>query len=442
MRRLTRFAAVAMCLALLLPTLNASAGQPFPREGSVEVSLMMGGLFFLDDEAVPFDPEIAYDKLLESTFVYSLVGGYNFDRMFGVELALQLSPAETNPLSVVDVHLDFIYHPITHEWFVPFFGVGPSFSALIPQDDAIGSDSDPGFNVVAGMNLYPWDQVGFRVEARYLMRIPTSGDADDGRSEVLGHDLMASFGLTAVFGGEEPEPIIPIILDTDGDGILDDADACVTVPGVPSAQGCPDADSDTIADAADACPNDAGLPKYQGCPDGDGDTIVDKDDACPTEPGPVALQGCPDGDSDTIADKDDRCPKIPGIAEHQGCPPPPPPEVVAKFNGKIEGIRFKVGSAEIRRGSTKTLDEAVEVMAEYIQLKLMVEGHTSAEGSRELNLQLSKERAEAVKGYMVAKGIAGDRLETKGFGPDVPVAPDTRRGRKLNRRIEFKLLRQ
>jgi len=89
------------------------------------------------------------------------------------------------------------------------------------------------------------------------------------------------------------------------------------------------------------------------------------------------------------------------------------------------------------------LDDAVAVMLEYRQLRLLIEGHTSSEGTREHNLDLSKRRAESVKAYLVAKRIDAERLETAGFGPDRPVADnDTDAGREQNRRIEFKILRQ
>jgi len=436
----------------LLPTLAAlalvvaavprdAAARPFFKKGSVEVGLQLGGLFFLDDEAVPFDASgSGFPSLLEDTFAYTATGTYNFTRHIGLELALQMSPAEVNRLSIFTVHIDAIWHPITHDWVVPFVGAGPSFAMLFPQKD-YATDTDPGLNAVAGVKLLPWDHIGFRVDLRYLLRIPTSGDAADGRSEVTGHDLFASVGLFGVFGGEDKKVKVPVILDTDGDGILDDADACPTVPGQESARGCPDRDGDTLADADDRCPDVAGpVDPHKGCPDTDGDTLADLDDRCPTEPGPVEHKGCPDSDDDKIANLDDKCPTIPGLAEHGGCPPPPPVELVKKFSGVMKGITFERNKDVIRKTSFGILDEAVKVMQDYPQIRLLIEGHTSSEGTRELNLDLSDRRAKSVKQYMVDKGIAADRIDTKGFGPDVPVASNnTEAGRAKNRRIEFKI---
>ncbi|PKN58106.1 MAG: hypothetical protein CVU56_07500 [Deltaproteobacteria bacterium HGW-Deltaproteobacteria-14] len=440
-RRLLRLCVTLLTLALVHQVVPASA-RPFEKPGSVEVALQLGGLFFLDHAAVPFDSAgPAFPEDLSDTFAYTLSGTYNITRMFGVELALQLAPAEVNRLSIFSAHLDFIVHPLTHDWFVPFFGIGPSFSTLIPQDGDFASDADPGLNVVAGLKLFPWDNVGFRVDVRYLARFATASDAPDGRAEVMGHDLLASFGLLVNFGGAGEAK--PILLDTDGDGFLDTVDACPTVPGVATADGCPDKDGDTVTDAKDACPDDAGDPKYDGCPDKDGDTIVDKDDRCPDVAGPPEHKGCPDTDGDTIADLDDRCPKIPGEAAYQGCPPPPPEDVVKRFSGSIAGITFDLDSDVIRESSFAVLDEAVKVMVEYKQLRLLIEGHTSSEGTREHNLDLSARRAASVKAYLVAHEVAADRLETQGFGPDRPVASnDTEADRERNRRIEFKILRQ
>ncbi len=435
-------------LGLIAATLLAFApsavhATPFQKVGAVEVGLQLGGLFFLDDAAVPFETDApAFQQLLDDTFTYTLSGTYNFTRMFGLELALSFAPAEVNRMSYFTTHLDFVVHPITHDWFVPFVGIGPSLALGFPQDGAgAGDDVDPGANLVAGVKLYPWENVGFRVDLRYLVRLATADDSADGSSEVTGHDLALSGGLFVSFGGEGKKE--PVLLDTDGDGFLDNVDACPKVPGVETAKGCPDADGDTIVDAKDACPDDAGPLEYDGCPDSDGDTVVDKSDRCPTEPGVVALKGCPDTDADTIANLDDRCPKIPGELKYQGCPPPPPEEVVKKFSGAIQGITFDLNSDVIQPSSFTILDEAARVLKEYPQVEVMIEGHTSAEGSRELNIDLSDRRAKSVKTYLVGKGIGADRLQTKGFGPDNPVAPnDTEANRSLNRRIEFKLLRQ
>jgi OOP family OmpA-OmpF porin len=74
-------------------------------------------------------------------------------------------------------------------------------------------------------------------------------------------------------------------------------------------------------------------------------------------------------------------------------------------------------------------------------LRVEISGHTDNTGSLGLNLTLSADRAAAVKAYLVGKGVAAERIETRGAGPNEPVADNaTKSGRSKNRRIEFKLL--
>ncbi|MBI5611031.1 MAG: OmpA family protein, partial [Deltaproteobacteria bacterium] len=112
-----------------------------------------------------------------------------------------------------------------------------------------------------------------------------------------------------------------------------------------------------------------------------------------------------------------------------------------KFSGAIAGINFETGSAKILPSSFKILDGAVAVLVEFKDTKIEIQGHTDNVGKPEDNLKLSQERADSVKEYFVGKGIAADRIATKGFGQDVPVADNkTKAGKAKNRRIEFKLM--
>ena len=82
----------------------------------------------------------------------------------------------------------------------------------------------------------------------------------------------------------------------------------------------------------------------------------------------------------------------------------------------------------------------VQLLADYPDLKLLIRGHTDNVGKPEANVQLSKARAQAVKDYLVGKGVKAERLRVEGRGPDEPVADNkTFAGRAKNRRIEFKL---
>ena len=117
------------------------------------------------------------------------------------------------------------------------------------------------------------------------------------------------------------------------------------------------------------------------------------------------------------------------------------PKAVAKFAGVIKGIEFDFGKATIRKSSNAALDEAVKVLTDYKDLRILITGYTDDVGERQTNLDLSQARANAVKEYLVGKGVDASRVETHGAGPDNPIADNkTDKGRQQNRRIEFKLL--
>lgn len=104
-----------------------------------------------------------------------------------------------------------------------------------------------------------------------------------------------------------------------------------------------------------------------------------------------------------------------------------------------EAIYFRSGSAEIDPRSHEVLDAVVDIMKSHSQIKrVRIEGHTDNQGERDYNIQLSQERAEAVRSYLVDAGIDGNRLNARGYGPDNPIASnDTEDGREANRRVEF-----
>jgi len=102
-------------------------------------------------------------------------------------------------------------------------------------------------------------------------------------------------------------------------------------------------------------------------------------------------------------------------------------------------INFKFGTAEISGADPiPVLEEVVRIMNERPSIRVEIRGHTDNIGADDANMQLSIRRSEAVKSYLVSRGIAGDRLETKGFGEARPIdTNDTDIGRARNRRIEF-----
>ncbi len=263
--------------------------------------------------------------------------------------------------------------------------------------------------------------------------------------DVLKDNIFYSIGLLQNFGPEKPmvipPPPPPVVLDRDGDGVMDADDKCPDTPGLASLQGCPDRDGDGIADGDDKCPDVAGLAKYEGCPipDTDGDGVNDEEDKCPTVKGLARYQGCPipDTDGDGVNDEEDKCPNRPGPASNMGCPVIAK-EIIDKINFAAKNVFFATGSYKLLPKSFKSLNEVANLMKADESLMVDIDGHTDAVGSDESNQVLSDNRAGAVKEYLIKQGVAETRLKSAGYGETKPIADNkTAAGRAKNRRTEM-----
>jgi Outer membrane protein and related peptidoglycan-associated (lipo)proteins len=102
------------------------------------------------------------------------------------------------------------------------------------------------------------------------------------------------------------------------------------------------------------------------------------------------------------------------------------------------GIQFDVNKATLKPESMGTLNEIAKMLKAHADLKFEIGGHTDSDGADEPNLKLSQQRAESVKNQLVALGVDGTRLTTKGFGETQPIADnDSSEGKAKNRRVEF-----
>lgn len=170
--------------------------------------------------------------------------------------------------------------------------------------------------------------------------------------------------------------------------------------------------------------------------DSDGDGVADKLDKCPnTEAGiKVDGSGCPlDVDADGIPDSKDACPTEKGTVELNGCP------AIAASAEIMEAIQFEFNSSVLRTSAYPTLDKLSSDLKGNSSMRVQLDGHASAEGTDEYNMNLSRDRANSVKTYLVNSGVAASRISTTAYGERRPVASNaTEEGRSRNRRVEFR----
>lgn len=301
-------------------------------------------------------------------------------------------------------------------------------------------DSD-GDGVKNSVDSCPDTPAGDRVDATGCS-LPTDGDGDGVMDNVDQCPGTPAGDRVDAKGCSLPK-------DTDGDGVVDSADRCPATPAgdAVDATGCSlpkDADKDGVVDSADRCPATPAGDKVDatGCSlpkDADGDGVVDSADRCPNTPAGTAVDqfGCPrDSDGDGVLDTADRCPATPvgTTVDRVGC--------AAIFEaGKplvLKGVNFETGKATLLPESQVVLDSVATSLIDNPEVTVEVGGHTDNTGRRTTNLRLSQARADAVKAYLVSKGINADRMTTKGYGPDSPTADNaTADGRAANRRVEL-----
>ena len=225
--------------------------------------------------------------------------------------------------------------------------------------------------------------------------VPIFDDAVKLRGEVLYRwedassnyqDIILNLGVSIPFGrAEEPAPVVvppppPVPVDSDGDGVFDDADRC---PGTPAG---------------------AAVDEY-GCElDSDGDGVVDSKDECPNTAAGAKV-------------------------DEVGC------QIVIK----LPGVNFRTNSDQLQDGASTVLDTAAQTLSDNPDLKVEVAGHTDSSGDDAYNLDLSQRRAATVELYLEGKGIADDRITSRGYGEEQPIADnDTADGMQENRRVELR----
>ena len=154
-------------------------------------------------------------------------------------------------------------------------------------------------------------------------------------------------------------------------------------------------------------------------------------------PAPPAAPSCADldDDGDGVNNCDDKCPgsQAGQTIGPDGCPVP--------VSIDLKGVNFDFDKSTLRPDAVAILNEAVEILKRYPDLRVEVAGHTDLCGTDVYNQSLSERRANAVKAYLVSKGIEKNRVYTEGKGKKQPVADNkTAEGRAKNRRVEIEVV--
>lgn len=379
--------------------------------GDIEVG-PYGGYGWLDQYGV-FHPK--------DNFLYGGRLGFYVTRRWSVEGSAQRLSTKTDlspelPIPNVDADLTAFRLNVLHNFrpgavFRPFLTVG--FGCEEFDAHAYGMSKDLGWNAGGGLRWFLSPNLAFRLDGRYVRTRVQAG------LDQIQQNIEANAGLGLVFGGGSR--VLPD-LDSDGDGVIDRIDRCPNTPrgARVDSEGCPyDTDGDGVIDGPDQCPNTPA-----GC-------VVD-------------ARGCPlDADHDGVCDGIDRCPDTPTDkkVDAQGCPlpePKAPPIFVEKKVVVLDGVEFDDDKSTLRPMSMNTLDRVAESLKDWPAVRVEVQGHTSEPASWAYNLALSQRRAEAVRSYLISKGVAGHRLVAKGYGKSRMIAENrTPEGQQKNRRVEL-----
>ena len=440
-------------LVLLLPmAVEGQRIKPADR-GSWEITGFAGAF----DDDPEFDPDgreeflnPAGNPLFGAGLNYHFPIGF-FVGVDGRYMLWELTPRRA-PISDMDafIYSGVVGYTIPLHARLDIYGVAGASGVYWSTPDQ-GSETDFAVNYGGGVKLYLTEKLALTGDYR-MFQVPsalqtiTENVAGIIPDETLWSHSMTG-GISYYFGKK----------DSDGDGVKDGDDACPDTPaGVEvDAAGCPvDSDGDGVADYQDRCPNTPAGARVnsEGCPlDSDGDGVFDGLDRCPNTPAgaQVDANGCPlDSDGDGVYDGLDRCPNTPTGTEvdQYGCPLPEPEPVravpaVFTLSGSQGGVNFAFDSAILTdRGQAALREIGSELIRAEDLNQISVEGHTDSVGSEEYNMALSRQRAEAVRNFLVANfpELSNSQFTIRGLGESQPVADNsTDAGRAQNRRVEI-----
>ena len=223
-------------------------------------------------------------------------------------------------------------------------------------------------------------------------------------------DFTLKLGFVMKFGATTPT-----MQDSDGDGVMDAVDKCLSTPRGTSvdSMGCAnDSDNDGVLNSLDKCPNSARNAK-------------------------VDAMGCAmkDDDMDGVTNRADKCPNTPkgDKVNASGCSMMTQKELVVDLQALFANNSSIVGNPDAAKYA-----EFAEFMQRYTDAEAVIEGHTSAVGDANYNMMLSEKRAVAVKTLLIEQyGVDASRISAIGYGETrLKDTANTAAAHKINRRIE------
>ena len=394
------------------------------KEGQLYLSAM--GSYVDDDVDRGLKDEITGGQI---SLGYALSDAWNIEAMVSIanNNTADSASASKQDHRGIGIDLQRLFRPSAD--FRPYLHVGMGNFRVEPSDGSSAADGGM-YSAGAGFlfNVFG-DRTALRGEWRHRIDRASGTMVDD----------VFSLGVQIPFGAKKAK-----FIDTDGDGVADSMDRCPNTPvgTAVDAYGCErDSDNDGVKDSMDQCPGTPSGVKVDatGCPlDSDGDGVSDDKDNCPGTPAGAAVDaaGCElDGDNDGVVDRLDECPdSAAGVqVDIKGC------EIKEEIT--LKGVNFESNSDRLLPGATGVLDDAAATLRKNPSIKVEVAGHTDSDGAAAHNESLSTRRATTVHDFLVANGVALDRLSVRGYGESQPVADNaTAAGKAQNRRVVLRIV--
>lgn len=338
-------------------------------------SVLASSVVMADDHKFEINGALGYqvfdnDRNIDDTESYGVGIGYVIDSTWTIEAWWHEASTDVDGFNIdvdaTEYRFDALYHLAKRGDWTPYVVAGIGDMTFDPE--IVSDDHETRVNLGLGVKRAITENLNFRGDFRAFNSLD---------EEMT--DLGLQLGLTYALG----KASAPKVMDSDGDGVLDDADACPNTP-------------------AGAAVN------AQGCPlDTDGDGVFDYQDKCPATAASLKV------DAD-------------------GCP------MKLTQNVEIElHVNFDNNSAVVKSEYFAEIKRVADFMSQYDNTQVEVQGHTDSRGSAAYNQKLSQRRADAVAQVLVAEhGVDAVRVSAKGYGEANPVASnDAIEGRAENRRV-------